>query len=136
VAGNDPKAAVTGRAQVNRTVVDIVVADAVKSVTADPVLLRHFDGESVIVSLGGDSAVKGCVENGHLMNTRKPMGRELDPFDIRGVVKGRQMGAGPDPVHYLWINQVSVPETPPAVYHPVPDSFNGRKPPGKEGIQF
>jgi hypothetical protein len=31
---------------------------------------------------------------------------------------------------------VRVPETPVAVYHPVPDSLNRRKPPWEEGIQF
>jgi hypothetical protein len=135
VAGNDPQGvAATGRAQLSSTVVDIVVTDTVKTVTAYPVFLRHFDGESIVVGFGGDVTVEGCVENGNLVGTWKPMGSKFDPSYVRRVVKGCQFRVGPDPFHYLCIDQVSVPEASAAVNHPVPDSLNRRKPSRKEGV--
>jgi hypothetical protein len=125
VASNNTKAAATaGRTQLSSTVVNIVVTDTVKTVPAYPVLLRHFDRESIIMCFGRNVAVKGCVENGYLTDTWKPLGSELDPLDVGRVVKGRQFGVGTDPFHYLRIDQVSVPETPASMNHPVPDSLD------------
>jgi hypothetical protein len=136
VAGNNPEAApITGRAQLSSTVVDIIVTDAVKTVPAYPVLLCHFDRESIIMRFGRNAAVKGCVENGNLGRTWKPLGSELDPPDIRRVVKRGQISVGPDPLQHARVDQVGLPEASAAMNHPVPDSFNGRKPSGKEGIK-
>ena len=115
---------------------DVLMTYPVKSVTANPVLLGKFHRKCVVVSLGRDAAVKGGVENGYLPGSWKPILGKLDPSDIRRVVQRRQISVGPDPFHYVGVDEVSVPETPTSVNYSVANSFNRRKSTGKEGIQI
>ena len=125
MAGNDLQFVISvDIAKPRSPVVDVLMTDPVKSVTANPELLGKVHRECVVVSLGGDAAVKGSVENGYLPGTRKPMSGKLDPSDIRRVVQRRQFSVRPDPLHYVGVYEVRMSETPTSVNHPVAYSLN------------
>ena len=64
MAGNDLQFVISvDIAKPRSPVVDVLMTDPVKSVTANPELLGNVHRECVVVSLGGDAAVKGSVEN-------------------------------------------------------------------------